>query len=380
MNQPSVEERILEEMKRVVSGNTPQDPGAWRDKLDPHYNNWKTGRPGSMNHPRMAQSINSHSDPAGAAAWFVKLIEQEEQGVEHDGRQWYWTSYEPFSANYWGWSWLAEALAAKVLSEKGGFDHAVRVLHRSLRRHAGMAALVAIQDMILRADNGRVHYRGLGCFAAGARANTAHHFVRSMNFLLSKAIQIDPQINRRYYIEDEIAGLIDRGFDWGLSAEDRQQLQALVRSNSVAGAQHVVSYLAKDTKTLANFEIRRYHDFGCSLMFWNINGNTSATYYGQAPLAGESREADMIFVHPYGGHGRVRGGTPLGRKLLGRGEGHLVDGGASFECANLTAEELKDEFRQNDDPQRLVEKRDLPAGRPVLRFLCGPETGLKLEH
>lgn len=386
MNKGGKEERILKDLKRVADGKNPQDPSAWREDLDSEFRRWKKKWPGSMNLPRMAHAIQCREEPRVAARFFRQLITREEQGIEEskpqDARVWYWTSFEPFSANYWGWSWLGEAVAAKVLSEKGGFDETVDILHRSLRRHAGMAALVAIRRMVLtnhpaNPGNKREIYRGPGCFSAGARSNPAHFFIRSVNSCFSRASQMLPDFHRRNWIriEDKIADAIDPHRGWGLGPEDRHHLVRLVENNNLESARHVVERLAPGTKTYARFEIRRYADRGGCTMFWNVNGNTSATYYGESLISGDAKEQDMKFIHPYCGEERVRGGTALGKKLLGKGEAKLLkkDGAEIVECANLTQDEAN-----NPGKKRCTEGWQLPQGRPVLRFECGPDQALRL--
>jgi hypothetical protein len=158
--------------------------------------------------------------------------------------------------------------------------------------------------------------------------------------------------------------------------EARDILRALVEAEGadLEKVSFAVSLLGP-ARVLAPLMVRRYRDGTLACMVeWNPSSNTSCAFLVASKSSARplSLRDQVVYLHPYGKNVRVRGGTALGNKILGRGETWWD--GDTFFAANLTAEE-----EQRKGGPRFVLGHALPAGSTLLwEVNLGPDAPPRL--
>lgn len=365
-------EDLVEEVRSAVEGRPLT--GRWRRDHMPVRRNWMGGV--SNNLPRLAEAALAAERPQEAAEWWADLLDEE---WSVGGR---WDAEEQFSRTYFGHTWAAEAAAHVILARQLPGHRAIRFLERSLVRRAAAAALCAVPDVVASGARNQVVYRGVGIAWTGGRSN--HHINHPADHVAHRALTGRPPSIENHV--DALTELCDailtataphpavhpfgvppalRARLWSTVAE--RVIDPPLRDASAPqpfSVTQLVADLIGPARVAAPSWVRGYRQaLACSIS-WNPSSNTSCTFLVVVRMArqGEPVElASATFLHPYGPHGRVRGGTQLGKKILGRGETWWEQEGRLFACANLTAAEAtakggpRWELRELMPPQESLE-------------------------
>lgn len=319
---------LLAEVQRAVLDQPLT--GRWQQDHMPARRQWMGGV--SNNLPRLAEACVAATRPDEAAAWWLDLLDEEwgERGL--------WDAQEPRSRTYSGATWVAEAAAHDVLRRKLPAHAAVAALRRSLVRRAADAALCALPSVTSPGARGQVVYQGIGVLWTGGRSN--HFANHPADHVAHRALTGEaPPVESHGDEETGLAETLRQRDAFAITADQRAVLQRVVASGGadLDAVRQAVALLGP-ARTAAPVWTRRYEDgtLACAAE-WNPSSNTSCAFL-VAGRGAPDLAADVVFLHPYGEHGRVRGGTPLGAQILGRGETWWE--GDTFCCANLTRDEL----------------------------------------
>jgi hypothetical protein len=320
---------LLAEVRRAVLGQPLT--GRWKDDHMPVRRRWMGGV--SNNLPRLAEACVAAIRPDEAAAWWLELLEEEwgERGL--------WDAQEPRSRTYSGDTWAAEAATYDILRRRLPSHPVVEALRRSLVRRAADAALCALPSVTSPGARGQVVYRGTGVLWTGGRSN--HFANHPADHVAHRALAGEaPPVESHGEELAELAETLRQRDAFALTADQRAALQRVVASGGadLEAVRQAVALLGP-ARTAAPVWTRRYADgtLACAVE-WNPSSNTSCAFL-VASRGGGSQDLgrDVTFLHPYGPHGRVRGETPLGDRILGRGETWWE--GDVFACANLSMDQ-----------------------------------------
>lgn len=364
---------LVEDLGRVIRGEAPRYD-RWKDPKERAENPMTWNRRASSNNiPRLCRAIGVYEQPDVDAPWWTEVLSLEIEGIVKDGLDWFWRTGEPWSGTYEGWSYLSEAAAYERLRGSSNDAHrqAAEVLRKDLRRTAGMLALVAIPELILRGGRDQVTYRGLGLPSLAARTLANHQLGRASQELLARALAVPPAVEKQ---PSDAARAADGlpATAWGLDDADRATLLALIRENDRDAARRTVEELIAGAKTAVGVEIRRWPDRVASWFDENPHSQTGCTFGGTTPRRGAVEPTQPRFAFPYPEDGKIRGGNPL----LGRGRGWLD--GHRYRCLNLTDAEYEARKAEHPDVRQIESGFDLATGPPELVLRCDRDTPLHL--
>lgn len=336
--------------------------GVWKDNHDHERRRWLEGK--SRNLSAMAEACLASIRPEEAAEWFAKLLE-EEWPRNRDAQ-------EAMGRNYGADTWVAELTALSILRHKLPGHRAIGLLERSLAFRAAWYSLTSVSSVVgLGAKNQEV-YIGIGSLTTGGRTNPFHFENHPADEVIHRVLtnQRPPVLKHPKNLTRLLDALMRiGGDDWsGVGGSTRGSLLKLVESEGgdLGQVRFAVSLLGP-MQTLAPLMARRYQDGTLAVSVeWNPSSNTSCTFLAASKtMSRPLRIRDQVaYLHPYGEHARVRGGTALGNQLLGRGQTWWGAGGESsvFFCANLTTEEAS----SRKDGRRFVLSYRLPPHTSIV--------------
>lgn len=352
----------------------------WARSLDDGLSAWRPGLPGSPNRGRISNAIRCADDPRAAANWLRRMLALEAEG-RHNGP-------EPMSPIYWGWSWLAELAAIRLLlrPKEGPYAYrdVLKVLEASIDRHTALAALVGAADVVVR-PNGRTVYRGPVVLGPGARGEGRHEADnRTAHAVFAACLGIRPAIQQRGVVPRLAAELASEALrDPQLVRQCRSLIGAAVDrplSRPIplkAAVAALVGGPLKDIRLAAPFEFYLWEDGRrIAIMRRNNNGNTGAIFgFHMPPGCQDSLQVD--YLYPYGDEPRVRSNRK-DRDLIGAGRCWWEEGGSLY-AENMTAEEEEKKRKAGKKPRRYRAWMPGPPTDPDVLVFIGPN-GIRASY